>query len=487
MTPPPAQRPNILLVTTDQQRFDTIHAAGNPAIFTPHLNWLLAQGIQFTRAYVDCPISCPSRATLMTGRHAFTNGMRTNTTNEACLAANPTLPGILARAGYQTRAIGKMHFHPMRAHYGFEHMELPHDYYRAMARRGADAGVPKDHGIGENEMEPVFSTVPEHLSATRWLVDRTIDFLETRDPTRPFFTWLSFPKPHAPFDCDPKYWEIYDGIDLPAAAHGDWSATPDDVPADLMTGTRGQTHADRFSPRQLRNIRRAYYACISQIDYNLGYLFARLRELGHLRDTWILFTSDHGEMLGDHWMGAKGVFLEGSAHVPFLVRPPCPDWQEHPLQGTRCDELVCLADILPTCLGFAGVPVPDNARLDGIDLSPVLHGAARRERLFGTCGDNHGIIEGPWKYHFVARGAHELLFDLRDDPLEQRNLARSPAHAEVLETLRGHMARHLAGVDPRAVRDGRLCSVGEPPTRARLAGHQWPGFHSREAPSDVLH
>lgn len=482
------RRPNLLLITTDQQRFDTIHVLGNRSIYTPHLNYLSAEGITFTKAYVDCPVCCPSRATLMTGRHAYTNGMRTNTSNRDCLAANPTLPGVLTAAGYQTRAIGKMHFDPLRTPYGFEHMELPLDYYRAMARRGVDVGVPKDHGVGENEMEPCFSTVPEHLSATRWFVDRTIDFIETRDTTRPFFAWLSFPKPHAPFDCDPKYWQLYDGIPMPEPVYGDWSEHHETIPADLMSTTRGQSHAYRFSPEQLRNIRRAYYACITQIDYNLGYLLARMREMGHLSDTWIVFTSDHGEMLGDHRMGAKGVFMEGSAHVPMIVRPPAPPWKTTALMGRRCDEVVCAADVMPTALGIAGVEPPATAKMDGIDLMAVVRGEARRERLFGRFQDLHAVIEGRFKYHFVARGGAELLFDLCADPYERHNLGRSPEHAPTLEAMRGHMTRHLATVDPRAVSaEGKLQPVGPEPTPEHAAGLQWPGLHSREFPTDVLH
>jgi arylsulfatase len=483
----PATRPNILLITTDQQRFDTIHALGNPSIFTPHLNWLAAQGIAYTRAYVDCPVCAPSRATLMTGRHAHTNGMRANSSNEACLSQNPTLPGILSAAGYQTRAIGKMHFDPIRAHHGFQHIELPLDYHRAMARRGTDIGVPKDHGIGENEMEPVFSTVPEHLSSTRWFVQRTIDFIETRDPTRPFFSWLSFPKPHAPFDCDPRYWALYDNIDLPEPVHGDWSRRIDDMPPDLTTPSRILANAHRFSARQLRNIRRAYYACITQIDYNLGCLFARMRELGHLEDTWILFTSDHGEMLGDHHLGAKGVFLEPSAHVPMLIRPPAKSWTPHPLQNQRCDSLACAADILPTCLAIAGVPVPDTAKLDGLDLLAVQRGDTHRDRILGRCDNRHAVIETRFKYLFFARGGHELLFDLASDPLEQHNLAADPTHAPTLARLRIHMIEHLKRHEPAAVVDGKLVSIADPPTPAQLAGQQWPGFHSPDVPSDVLH
>ena len=199
--PCPTDRPNLLLITTDQQRFDMLGRAGNSCVFTPHLNWLCDQGVRFTRAYSDCPICMPARATIMTGRHGYRQGLITNTSRPIPAAEHPTLPGVLTDAGYQTRAVGKMHFNPVRAHYGFEHMELPFDYVREMQRAGRGAEV-DGPGLGQNEMEPGFNTIDEARSQTRWIVDRSIDFLETRDPTRPFFMWTSFTKPHPPFDCD---------------------------------------------------------------------------------------------------------------------------------------------------------------------------------------------------------------------------------------------------------------------------------------------
>jgi len=479
-----ADRPNILLITTDQQRSDTIHAAGNPAIFTPHLNWLADQGVRFSRAYTDCPVCVAARATIMTGRHGHSNGLTSNAGSPVPMAEHPTLPGLLTDAGYQTRAIGKMHFHPTRGHYGFEHMELPFDYYRMMERQGL-ATRPKNHGVGENEMEPVFNTVDENLSITRWLCDRTIDFLETRDPRRPFFTWLSFPKPHPPFDCDWKCWQLYDGIDLPDPVRGDWSTAPDEVPDALRSSTFELNNVHRFSPQQLRNVRRAYYACISQIDYNLGYLFARMREMGHLEDTWIIFTSDHGEMLGDHWLGAKALFLEGSAHVPMIVRPPFKAWTDNAASGTVRDELVCLADLLPTLCGMADVPLPEGAAFDGIDLFDER--ATPRERLFGSCGERHALYEGSYVYSFAVRGGDELLFDLAADPHEQRELIRAGQGGAVLASMRDQMAAFLQRVQPDAFRDGRPTSVGPARREAEMASRRWPGFHSRAVESDVLH
>jgi len=220
--------PNILLITTDQQRFDTIAALGNHDIYTPHLDWLTDEGIAFTSAYTDCPICMPARVTLMTGRNAYALGIRNNGGMARAVAGVPTMPQLLTAAGYQTRAVGKMHFEPLRCNYGFENMELPLDYYRERQRSG-DGRLPKEHGVGENEMTPVISTVHERESLTHWTVRRSIDFLETRDDTRPFFLWTSFTKPHPPFDPCANYWALYANREVAppftATGRGAWATS----------------------------------------------------------------------------------------------------------------------------------------------------------------------------------------------------------------------------------------------------------------------
>lgn len=215
--------------------------------------------------------------------------------------------------------MGKMHFDPVRACYGFESTTLPIDYLRSCEKQGLR---PKTHGAMECELVPALSTVDTRDSITTWIVDGSIDFLETRDPLRPFFLWTSFTKPHPPFDPCRDFWEIYDGIPMPEAVYGDWSRDLDAAPQGFLAGSYENTDVHLYSPRQLANTRRAYYAMITQVDYALGRLFASLRENGLDKNTWVIFTSDHGEMLGDHHMSQKNLFFEGSAHVPCLIMPP---------------------------------------------------------------------------------------------------------------------------------------------------------------------
>lgn len=472
-------KPNILLITTDQQRFDTIAALGNHEIFTPHLDWLTDEGITYTRAYADSPICVPSRCTIMTGKHGFNTGITGNANMPKGVKGRPTLPGLLTDAGYQTRAQGKMHFEPMRCNYGFEHMELPMDYYREMHRRGGP--LPKEHGVGENEITPVISTVSDQDSLTHWTVSRSIDFLETRDESRPFFLWTSLTKPHPPFDPCANYWTLYANREVSAPVHGDWSQTVEDIPQGFLASTYCLNSAWRMTEAQLKDVKRAYYACITQIDYSLGLLFARMREMELLENTWIVFTSDHGEMLGDHHMGAKSVFLEPSAHVPLIIRPPAASWDNKPDGGKRIDTLAQLVDVMPTILALAGVAAP--ADTDGIDLL-TLEGGDRP--FFGASGrDQYAVMRDGVKLCFSGAGGCELLFDLKTDPREQHNLIDESAYADTLAQLRGELCEQLAKHAPHLVKDGNIAPA--PAIKGPSRVSKWPGFHSTVHPSDVLH
>ncbi|MFW5980503.1 MAG: sulfatase-like hydrolase/transferase [Halanaerobiaceae bacterium] len=474
-------KPNILLITTDQQRFDTINALGNDSIYTPHLNWLVDQGITFTNCYTDSPVCMAARATIMTGKNGYSTGLVGNSREVKPMKENETLPGILTRNGYQTRAQGKMHFEPMRAHYGFEYMELPMEYYRKH-KKNPELGRPKEHGVGENEIEPVISTVKEENSLTHWTVERSIDFLETRDPTRPFFLWTSFTKPHPPYDPAFNYWNLYQNKDLPEPVYGDWSENVEDIPQGYLKSTYTLNNAYRLSKDQLKDCKRAYYACITQIDYTLGLLFARMREMDLLENTWIIFTSDHGDLMGDHQMAAKSVFLEGSAHIPLIVRPPFGSWEHHELEGKKCEAPVNLADIMPTVLDIVGIEGPDN--IEGMNLLNQLDNPDHGRILYGNCGDEYFmVLEDNYKYMWTTLGGDELLFNLKEDPEEKNNLVEK--ENEKLEELRKKLIEHLKEYQPSLVENGELVSGKAPEGPEDV--NKWPGFHSKQVPTDVLH
>ena len=471
------ERPNILLITTDQQRFDTIAALGNHQIYTPHLNWLADTGIAYTRCYTDCPVCMPARATMMTGLPGYAHGLVGNDTTCLPMRDHPTFASLLTQAGYQTRAEGKLHFHPMRALYGLEHADLPMDYFNEMRRLGRAST--RAHGVGENEMEPALNTLPEQDTLTHWTVRRSMEFLDSRDPTRPFFLWTSFAKPHPPFDPCLPYWELYRDAPLEPPAVGDWAQDPARAPLGFYKPTFYLNNFWRFSPEQQRSAKRAYYACLTQIDYNLGLLFARMRELELLQNTWIIFTSDHGEMLGDHRMGAKSVFFEGAAHIPFLIRPPAAFGQDGPPQ--RCGKLATLADLAPTILHLAGVRAPSQMR--GRDLLTYLD-EGNEQDFFGDCEHTYfAVISGRYKYTWTRLGGGELLFDLQDDPRELHDLARLGGGE--LVRMRGKLAAWMQAHCPACVRDGQLLAG------PGIAGPQdvprFPGLNTTLLPRDSYH
>ncbi len=474
--------PNILLITTDQQRWDTLHCGGNPHIFTPHLNWLADTGVSFTRAYSDCPVCMPARATVMTGMPAYVHGATANTDAEP-MRGHDTLPGMLVQAGYQTRAQGKMHFHPMRKKFGFEEMETSYDYYRFMDQYFPGQSGSR-HGQGQNELEPIIGTAGTEHTLSRWVVNRSIDFMETRDEERPFFLWTSFSKPHPPFDPSLPFWEIYRGMPMPEAITGDWSASPEKIPPGFMRMSSMLGNGYRFGPEQLQQIRRAYYACISEVDAALGLLFARMRELGLLDNTWIMFTSDHGEMLGDHYMSGKGLFFEGAAHVPMLIRPPG-QFDQEALRGNVCNEIVCLQDILPTVLNLAdiGEKCPEEAQ--GFDLREMATGQNKRENLIGVCGDIYAVTSKEWKYHYCAAGNDCLLFNLMDDPEERRDLSK--AHPERCKEMHHLLLEELKDYSHLDLNDGQIPIKKALSIEDERRWNSWPGFHSTDVETDMLH
>lgn len=485
------KQPNILLVTTDQQRFDTVGERAPGFLRTPHLDVLRREGIEFTRAYTDCPICVPARTTIMTGRYALNHRMTHNGETVDVMGHTETLPALLGRLGYQTAAIGKMHFGPQRVRHGFQEMIIPEDYYRRMLRNGTDM-KPMRHGLGQNELYPGMATVPESQTITSWIAEESLEYIrERRDPTRPFFLWCSFSKPHPPFDPPEPYYSMYRNCEIPEPVHGDWC--DDERAPEAFKRFRQRWSLDLVPKEVIREARAAYYGLVTQVDYNLGRVFAALQDMGLYEETFIIFTSDHGEMLGDQQTGAKVFFYEPSAHIPFLLRMP-KSWQDR-LHGSQCPDLVSLADILPTLITAAGGTPPTNT--DGLDLVSLVRGElpAGRDYLEATA-EHYGptttpylaITDGRYKYIWYPEGPDEQLFDLEEDPDELKNLARDEAYKGVKTTLRDVMVKR------ERARGGALLSGGsllerphEGDSERDRRNHAWPGFHTEYLPLDVRH
>lgn len=472
---------NIILITTDQQRFDTIQALGNKNIFTPHLNYLVSQGISYTRCYADCPICVPSRTTIMTGKKGYESGVVSNANHQNFMEdmtnKRQTLPAILTDNGYQTKAMGKMHFEPARACYGFESMRLPLDYMREYDKK-SNINRPKAHGVGECEIEPVISTVDVKDSITTWTIDGSIDFIETRDPLRPFFLWTSFTKPHPPFDPCKDFWDLYQDISMPDAIYGDWSENIDNIPMGLIEGAFENTNVYLFSQEQLKASKRAYYAMITQLDYSLGLLFGCLRENNLFENTWIIFTSDHGEMLGDHYMAQKNLFLEGASHIPMIIVPP----QNSKYTRNEIKEYFAeINDVYPTILAMAGIEKPDD--ITGRNLLEL-----NEERVFyGNSLNKHFcVMKDNIKLIYCSRGDTKLLFDLNEDKMEQHNLINDKNYKNIKEELWNLLIEHTKKHTPELLENDYFIT-SEPPKNFKDIKNRWFGFHFKDYNVDTFH
>lgn len=500
-----SQHPNLVLITTDQQRHDTVGTRSPEFLRTPHLDHLAREGATFSRAYADNPLCVPARVSLMTGKTVFEHGMAANAETSSVIDRWQSLPALLRNLGYQTAAIGKMHFSPQRARHGFDEMILPADYYRAIQRSGSTL-QPMRHGLGQNELFPGLATVPESQTLTSWIAEQATEYIwERRDPTIPFFLWLSFSKPHPPLDPPEPYYSMYLDSPIPAPVYGDWAT--DEFAPEAFKRIRQRWSYDLIPSEILHAARAAYYGLITQIDYNIGRVLAALHDLpmstarrlsssrvedSLLDNTLIIFTSDHGEYLGDHGTGGKYMFHEPSAHVPFIIRFPR-NFELAP--GITNDSIVTHADVLPTLISAAGGEPSVNC--EGKDLLSVLKGDVdTRTNLIGTTsGFEPGeplqyiaMIDGSWKYIWYPEGSQEQLFALESDPDELTDLARDRSSGSRREDLQALLVSQLKRIAPHILEKGELPvrPIGEDPEHVRRA-HGYPAFHHEEFDVDVRH
>lgn len=464
-----AKRPNLILITADQYRGDCLGCEGHPALETPCLDELAEEGVRFSRAYSAVPSCTPARMALLTGMDQWNHGRLTMLGHDA-LEFPATLPGELAKAGYHTQAVGKMHFMPQRRLYGFHHILLDEegrrehprfmsDYDRWFEKNREGAYGYRDHGIDWNSWAARPSHLPEHLHPTHWTADEAVWFLQQRDPTKPFFLWLSFARPHSPYDAPQPYFALYESCpNIPEPAIGDWAAEFDRRAADVNAA---------FSHRSDREVRRArvgYYGNVTFIDHQIGRVLYELRR--HQGEAWdntlVVFTSDHGDMLGDHYHWRKTYAYEGSAHVPCIVRFPV-DW---PFERNRVlDQPVELRDVMPTLLDAAGLPIPES--VDGTSLLTLARGETKgwREFLMGEHTHSyawrwdHGmqyVTDGREKYIWFHKSDRERFFNLVEDPLELHDLSKDPGAQPRIAIWRKRLARvNEERGDPRG-KNGQL-------------------------------
>lgn len=491
---------NILFIMADQLRWDYLSCYGHPHLKTPNIDRLAARGVRFDRAYVQSPVCGPSRASCYTGRTVFSHGA---TWNRVPLPIGElTLGDYLKPLGVRTAVVGKTHmvadsegmarlglndqseigvmvsesgFEPFErddglhptpllrkkdtrlryndwlAEQGYEGENPWNDY--ANSAEGADGELLSGWHLKNSNLP---ARVKEEHSETAYMTTRASDFIEETGE-KPWLCHLSYIKPHWPYIAPAPYHNMYGAETfLPVVRDEAERDEPNPVFGAFMRMEVSET----FSRQGVREIvLPAYMGLIKQIDDHLGRLFDWLEETGKDRETMIVFTSDHGDYLGDHWMGEKELFHEVSVRVPLIICDPRSEADAS--RGTVCKALVEAIDLVPTFLEATGAPSADH-RLEGRSLMPLLRGEkpadwrdtvfseidyafyAAREMLGVGVSDARGYMlrSDRWKYVYF-QGFAPQLFDLQEDPDEFHDRGRDPAYEEIRRAMNAQLLERL--------------------------------------------
>ena len=490
-------RPNILHIFTDMQRADTIHALGNLVIKTPYLDRLCREGVAFTNAFSPSPVCISARCCMILGQEPHQTGCYENTLMP--VDERHTFMQALTDAGYRTHGIGKCHFTPDGlALRGFETREVQeegsakpdeldqHDYLKFLYDQGYQH-ICEAQGIrGEMYYIPQPSQLPPKHHPTQWIGDRSVAFVEAQQPTsQPWYLFSSFIHPHPPLTPPTPWHKLYRPALMPLPH------VPQQSEALLSFVNRVQ---NRYKYRDqgldlhlIRTMKAYYYACISFIDFQIGRLLTALEQSGQLDNTLILFTSDHGELLGDYNAFGKRSMHDASARVPMIAHAP------GRFDGGRvCDTPVSLIDLAPTFLSAAETSLSTHD-MAGEDLAEVAAGTCSREMVFSQLGytckagkmaqrrgaapshkagkkahrrdaspsaeeiasrSSYMAVSKAWKYVYSAPDDREWLFDRTYDPAESRNCKGVVFCREALQTMKTALLDHLRRGGETAGLDG---------------------------------
>ncbi|GJM75858.1 sulfatase [Paenibacillus macerans] len=489
-----SSKPNILLITSDQQHWNTI-GAFQPEISTPNLDRLAQQGTTFSRAYCPNPTCTPSRSSIITGMYPSQHGAWTLGTK--LLEDRHTVGEDFSRAGYKTSLIGKAHFQPLKStpeyesqeaypilqdldywrnfhgpFYGFNHVELARNHTN-------EAHVGQHYAIWLEEqgcadwrdyflpptgtMDPAQTykwPIPEKYHYNTWIAERTNARLEEHKTSgKPFFLWASFFDPHPEY-LAPEPWDtMYDSeqLTIPALTPGEHDRNPphfrltqEEEPdfSHLMEtgfgihGYRSHHYYEYGAKKRLtdydkKKLVAVYYGMISLMDKYIGKILDKLDELGLAGDTLVVFTTDHGHFFGQHGLQAKGGFhYEDLIKLPFIVRYP-----GRVPAGKRSDAIQSLVDLAPTFLSFCGLPIPPT--MTGVDQKNVWLGVSEQARDHAICEFRHEpttihqktYVDARYKITVYYNQSYGEIFDLEKDPGELRNLWDEPGYEQLKSEL----------------------------------------------------
>ena len=482
---PAGGQPNILFLMADQFRGDCLGADGNKVIRTPNLDRIADEGARFRCAHTSVPSCTPARAGLLTGLSPWHHGMLGY--GRVARKYKHEKPQMLRDAGYYTFGIGKMHWFPQRITHGFHETVVDESGraetegfvsdYRQWFKRIAPDLNPDATGLGWNDHRAKPYALPEHLHPTRWMGDAAVDFLRGYGRKQPFFLKVSFARPHSPYDPPERFWKMYKDADMPKALAGKWAE---------RHARRGKPHPNSLwqgdiGPEKVSRARHGYYGSVSFIDEQVGRILDAIEKRGWLGNTLILFTADHGDMLGDHNLWRKTYAYEASARIPMLVR-----WPDS-LKAKRGQVLaqpVELRDVLPTCLDAAKVGF-DKKEFDGRSMLDLIRGKTdgwreyidlEHDRCYSKENCWNGLTDGRFKYIYYAFDGRQQLFDLVNDPDELHDLAGDPKHEATLKRWRRRMIDHFAERGEPFVVNGDLARR---PKRMLYSPH-YPGARKRK-------
>jgi choline-sulfatase len=455
---------NILIVMADQLTPFMTGPYGCAAAITPHLDALADEGVRFDASYSNSPLCTPGRYAMMTGRYISRIG---GWDNAAYLPSTvPTFAHYLRLMGYRTALAGKMHFVGADQLHGFEERHTtdvyPADYGWVPDWRDPDSRI----DLWYHNMSSVIQAGPAAITNQLAYDDEVgaaslralCDFARSEDE-RPFCLVASFIHPHDPYAARTRYWDMYEGVDIPMPLSPRPDVTDND-PHGLRLEKVIALDAVDVTDEDIRRARRAYLANVTFVDDWLGRLRATLQECGLAEDTAILFVADHGDMLGERGLWYKMSFREWSCRIPTILHVP-----GRADGGRAVSAPVSQVDVTPTLLEIArdgmGVDIPDPVDpLDGESLLAIAEERSERsETLAEYTAEGTGqpmlmLREGDWKF-ITCPGDPDQLFDLSSDPEEATNRAHDPAHAERVAAFREKAAAHW---DPAAVREQVLDS-----------------------------
>ena len=456
------QRPNILIIYTDQQRWDAMGINGNPDIKTPNLDKLAQEGVNFDHYFIQNPVCMPSRVSFLTGQYPSKLGI--TQMGVPVPEETITLPKMLGNYGYRSANIGKLHFlpHANRDHrnlhpdYGFDHLEISdepgsyEDAYRAWVRRKAPEELDKvslgqaplritwmeamgltddiKHPLERFPKKPLAFNSRDDLTHTAFVAEQSIAFMKQQNEQgQPFLCVAGIYSPHSPWVAPQRFIDMYDPDTL----------TLPEFPPEI----EAKRKAGHYDDHELRLARQGYYAMISEVDYHVGQMMTALDDLGIRDNTIVVFTSDHGEWLGEHLKYGKGYpGPDVVSRVPLIIRGPAELGIK--ATGESLNHIAEGVDVIPTLLDLTGIQQPPQ--LQGRSLLSSLGGR-------GYAGRGSALMEFTgWKmlrserYRYLCHAdGSEKLWDLVADPSEYHDIAAEADSAEILAQHRHLLVQRL--------------------------------------------